>query len=390
MEVSCELSRGPVYLAGEQVECYVTFYNPESSDSHESADSSVLAWASVQMHCFCTVSDTKVANLEGPASRKTSSTSLTSSHTTSFQPTQGESGLVVLATKTKILFCDLTLPRGQKRTFRYSEVIPHQSPPTYRGSAVKYSYKLTIGAQRVNSKITMLRVPFRVMSVADYCPDAAKEREGSDRLGPSNPFLDEEKSRDSPVDLIMQTVQDITSKRSVSYFNIANTRGKLCKFCLFKRSFKLGEDIVGSFDFSAGEISCVQYSVSLQSVETVEKDYRVKDDQTAKTVSHNKHHEVCIGFSNSHLALPVPLHLAPSFCTDICSLEYILHFEFVTSVSEIPGQPVPEDEGGCEWQGPSKLDIETMVWDLPIKLYPAYPNHAAAASQLHNTQTVKL
>lgn len=391
MEVSCELARGPVYLAGEDVECYVTFQNTEKPiEPHDNGSSSVLAWASVQMHCFCTVSDTKVANLEGPVSRKTSTSSLSSNHTTSFQPTQGESGLVVLATKTKILFCDLNLPPGQKRTFRYTEFIPHQSPPTYRGNAVKYSYKLTIGAQRVTSKISMIRIPFRVMSVDGYCPDTNEDREDSDRLGPANPFLEDIRTKESPADIIMQTVQDLTSKRSVNYFNIANSRGKVCKFCLFKRSYKLGEDIVGTFDFSAGAIPCVQYSVSLQSIETVEKDYRVKDDQDAKSVSHNKHHEVCIGFATSHMALPIPLHLAPSFSTQICNLQYILHFEFVTSVTEIPPQPVPEDEGGCEWQGPNKLDIETMVWDLPIKLYPSFPSHAAVASQLKTTQTVKL
>ena len=66
-------------------------------------------------------------------------------------------------------------------------------------------------------------------------------------------------------------------------------------------------------------------------------------------------------------------------------------------------EPVPEEEGGSEWQvsyrtlyfynpyfilyllqGPSKVDIETMVWDLPIQLYPTYPNHAAQASQLQH------
>ena len=90
-------------------------------------------------------------------------------------------------------------------------------------------------------------------------------------MGPSNPFLEDTKCRDNPVDLIMQTVQDLSSKRSVNYFNIANSRGKVAKFCLFKRSYKLGEDIVGAFDFGPAEIPCVQFSVSLQSIETVEK-----------------------------------------------------------------------------------------------------------------------
>lgn len=45
----------------------------------------------------------------------------------------------------------------------YSENVPIDGPPSFRGQAVKYVYKLTIGCQRVNSPIKLLRVPFRVL-----------------------------------------------------------------------------------------------------------------------------------------------------------------------------------------------------------------------------------
>lgn len=45
----------------------------------------------------------------------------------------------------------------------YSEVLPIEGPPSFRGQSVKYVYKLTIGCQRVNSPITLLRVPLRVL-----------------------------------------------------------------------------------------------------------------------------------------------------------------------------------------------------------------------------------
>lgn len=48
-------------------------------------------------------------------------------------------------------------------TDSYSEIVPIDGPPSYRGQAVKYVYKLTIGCQRVNSPIKLLRVPFRVL-----------------------------------------------------------------------------------------------------------------------------------------------------------------------------------------------------------------------------------
>ena len=82
-----------------------------------------LAWATVQLHCFCTVNHTKVAipgagpdtrgGAEGLITRKNSATS--------YQPTAGEAGVCVLSTPAKILACDLTLHPGEAATFHYSE-----------------------------------------------------------------------------------------------------------------------------------------------------------------------------------------------------------------------------------------------------------------------------
>lgn len=94
----------------------------------------------------------------------------------------------MLDTPPKILFCDLRLDPGESKTCMfgintfdiltpkvshfffplsftdsYSEIVPIDGPPSFRGQAVKYVYKLTIGCQRVNSPIKLLRVPFRVL-----------------------------------------------------------------------------------------------------------------------------------------------------------------------------------------------------------------------------------
>ena len=126
---------------------------------------------------------------------------------------------------------------------------------------------------------------------------------------------------------------------------------------------------------------------SLCMKEQVHGDYKVKVDQQDKVMAHSKHHEVCVGFSYSHFVLPIPLQLAPSFTTPVCCVSYYLHFQFVTSLGSPDLQEVPQEEGGSEWQGPSKLDIETMVWDLPIRLYTTYPNHAALGLRLDTKVT---
>eukprot|EP00088_Acartia_fossae_P011715 TRINITY_DN15972_c0_g1_i1.p1 TRINITY_DN15972_c0_g1~~TRINITY_DN15972_c0_g1_i1.p1 ORF type:complete len:380 (-),score=61.83 TRINITY_DN15972_c0_g1_i1:340-1479(-) len=379
MEIKCELVRGPVYLTGEDLECWINIKN--NSDKAET-----LAWVSVQLNCFCTVSDDKVTNLESSRSRKISLENH-NSNKTSFLPTQGETGMAVLSLKTKVLVCSLELAPNESKKIFFTENIPHNAPPSFRGHSVKYSYKLCIGSQKLGENTTLQRLPIRVLSVDTYIPNMVKVEE---KLGPSNPFLEETVVKDPLVDVIMQTVQEVTSRKSASFFVIANSRGKVCKFCLFKKNFRLGEDIIGTFDFTVGEIDCVQYSVSLQSVESVNKDFRVKEDQSDKVINQSKQHEVCLGFTQSNIVLPIPLHLTPSFSTNICSLTYNLHFEFVTSVNELTRQGPPEEEGGSEWQGPTKMDIETMVWDLPITLYPTFPTHAALHSNIGTSNTSQI
>lgn len=41
-------------------------------------------------------------------------------------------------------------------------------------------------------------------------------------------------------------------------YNITNERGKVCTLTLQKKAFKLGEDIVGTFDFSQAASVCSQ------------------------------------------------------------------------------------------------------------------------------------
>ena len=60
-----------------------------------------------------------------------------------------------------------------------------------------------------------------------------------------------------------------------------------------------------------------------------------------------------------------------------------LHFEFVTSVEPIkePERPTKPDETST-WRGPATVAVETMVWDLPIKIFPANPVHASSVTLL--------
>lgn len=200
----------------------------------------------------------------------------------------------------------------------YRERIPNDAPPSYRGQLVKYSYKIIIGAQRVNSPVKLLRVPIRVLPICEaglvdaavLCNDTTEE------LTPANPFL-EIRQKETPFDIALQTLQNITARRNPNFYMISNTWGKVARFCLFKPAYKLGEDIIGTFDFTVATVSCMQVSVSLQCEEETSIDQSNDRNKQVKTTTFSKHHEVCLGYKFTQMILPIPLHVTPTFSTQL-------------------------------------------------------------------------
>ena len=45
----------------------------------------------------------------------------------------------------------------------YEDSVPFDSPPSYRGLAIKYCYKVTVGAGRLQSSTKLLRLPVRIL-----------------------------------------------------------------------------------------------------------------------------------------------------------------------------------------------------------------------------------
>lgn len=333
-----------------------------------------LAWASVQINGFCKMQQ----QIKNPTQNMPQSLPKTSLNI-------HENSIVV--TDPKILFCDLRLASGESRTYYYREQVPYNCPPTYRGIDIKYYYRVTIATQRVGSRVQLLQVPIRVLpllqiedSKTEVVPVPCDEIT-NEELSPTNPFLENDRKVISKVELALENLQNITARRRPNFYVITNRRGKVGRFCLFKPCYKLGEDIVGTLDFSCRTIRCVQLSVTLQCEEiltlpghkalkspTAEKDSK---STTGKITNFTKHHEICIGLMQTQMILPISLHVTPSFSTDLVDVRWRLHFQFVTTTSEelMPSHG-PENDN---WNGPKYIDIETMVWNLPIKIHSTNP-----------------
>lgn len=204
-------------------------------------------------------------------------------------------------------------------------------PPTYRGTSIRYFYKITIATQKVGAKVQALHLPIRVLSLptmikVEEIPALCNDT--SDELSPTNPFLEKHKNLETKLELALHHLQNITARRRPSFFMISNKRGRVGRFCLFKQNFKLGEDIVGTLDFSCRTVRCVQVSVTLQCEEVLitpntasastEQNANATDNSssTGKVMNFTKHHEVCLGLLQTQVILPVPFHVTPSFSTN--------------------------------------------------------------------------
>lgn len=133
--------------------------------------------------------------------------------------------------------------------------MPYDLAPSFRGQFARYSYKLTIGFQKLNGSTQMLRLPFRVYSLMGiviyflgqfiqiylkdfdkYIPSMANlegEYDYTDKnelivapssdlesLGSScelfNPFKIEEKNGYEELEYAMQVLEDLTARMNVS------------------------------------------------------------------------------------------------------------------------------------------------------------------------------
>lgn len=225
----------------------------------------MLAWAGAQIYCHCSLDESRVQFL--PSEKESGASSSIASRGTSFDPSKSEAGHVVFATTPKILFCGLSLEPNESRTFTYEERIPQHVPPSYYGSAVKYLYKLTIGTQRVKSGIQLLRIPLRILSPHHTDDPASGSLESIDRTAGAaattngttgTDVQSEELSEDERMELLIHRLECLTARKAPSSFVITNTSGQVARFHLLKSSFKLGEDVIGIFNFSEAVVPCVQ------------------------------------------------------------------------------------------------------------------------------------
>ncbi|VDN36021.1 unnamed protein product [Cylicostephanus goldi] len=191
------------------------------------------------------------------------------------------SASTVYSSKPNVLFCDVELNHGESRQFSCEIPLPmHELPPSFRGHLVRYLNRITVAVQHVRAPIKLMHIPV----------------------------------------------------------SMTNAKGKVATMTLFKKTFRLGEDVLGILSFEDSGVPCVQYSVHLETVEQLAEDV-VGERGEVKTEGmlqenvavHSNDYVVCAYASESSFRLSIPMHAPPTFHTDTVHLKWRLRFEFVTS-----------------------------------------------------------
>uniref|UniRef100_A0A158PCS2 Arrestin_N domain-containing protein n=1 Tax=Angiostrongylus cantonensis TaxID=6313 RepID=A0A158PCS2_ANGCA len=338
LEVSAVLDReAAIYLTGEVISVKVTLKNV-SIKGRES-----LAWGSVQLTCERTMG-AQVAFRDRPTTAISRSAS------------------TVYSSVPNVLFCDVELNHGEARQFSCEISLPtHDLPPSFRGHLVKYINRITIAVQHVRDPIKLI---FRIIPSVGVDENLRLDQ---------NPFLMETMLPATVCQTVMATVDEITAPKRPYMFSMRNAHGKVANMTLFKKTFRLGEDVLGTLGFEDSEVPCVQCSVHLETTE------QLTEDIVGEHGEMRSEGMVCVqSCLEPSFRLSIPMHAPPTFHTDTVHLKWRLRFKFVTSA------PLINVVYGEVCKAPIDVSIETLTWKVDIYVLPCSPQNAALTDSSHS------
>jgi len=373
--------------------------------------SSTLAYGSAQITCHCDTNDRKIIL---PVLKFHRSQSEAMRNSTSFMPVSDSRGHCLYSTDASILFCDLKLKPGESKKFVYKETVAWDSPPSYKGQNIKFSYKILIGIGRINQPLCLIKLPFRLFELKGVYK-SIRERAALNKstnlhltalsstptqqekqLFNHNPFTQQSQTeRYSVLDSAMDALTSLTVKRNLNTYNIQSTTGIVGKFGLSKHYYRLGEDILGTFDFAEASIKCFKYSVVLQIEETLSKNCLI-DSSTSNLVHHLslcRFEECCYMATKTNFLLHIPVTATPEFTHKIVSVRWRLHFEFTIEKVSESTKPIKTNEDEITLDQDTcveKLSTETMLWDLPLHVVATNPIQASLMMQAESSDSIYL
>ncbi|PFH62325.1 hypothetical protein XA68_14185 [Ophiocordyceps unilateralis] len=298
----------------------------------------------------------------------------------------------LLSTPQSILFVDLQLAPGESRTYEYSFKLPKGLPPTHKGKAVKFSYRLVIGTQRAGGakehQVRSVEVPFRVLgsvnsqgellghdlmspyvllrdeaqvkslvkgsknreqtagtdapaTMADFVSyvDGLLTKRGTlqsptEVVGSRRPSGLEETTRaKDAIDLaIMRSNVTTEGQQSPNRFEISRNGRRVGVVMLTRPAYRLGEVMTMAIDFSDADVACYAVHMTLETSERVDASLAVRSESSIQRVTRKVYvtaSEAALFARRVAFSPTIPVSATPEFMTSGISLEWKMRLEFV-------------------------------------------------------------
>lgn len=345
LTVSTSLDRkSSIYLTGETVSIEVRLENGGRNRE-------ILAWGSVQLTCDRTFGRRKT--LEG-----TTSTSIS------------KGAFNVFSSPPQVIFCDVDLLPGQSKTFACKVTIPvHGMPPSFKGHYIRYANRITLAVARIRSTVRMLHLPLRILLSVGV--DSKPSRV-------ADPFLAQTSHEPTICELHTLGVDEITAPRKAAVYSLTNDKGKIATLTLFKKAFRLGEDVLGHISFVGSSLRTIQFTSRLETVESLQEDKNGFTQPEPHVTHVCKEETECSSLMETSFRLPIPMSVSPSFATHNVNFKWRLRFEF--TISDQFGLEL-HDELDNLYQAPLEVGVDRLQWSCDLFVLPSTPFNIALTDE---------
>ncbi|OWY97516.1 hypothetical protein PHMEG_00031935 [Phytophthora megakarya] len=293
---------------------------------------------------------------------------------------------------------------AERCTREFAIALPKNLCPTFRGSAARVFYVVSITAQCAiaGSKPVSVHLPFEVYGSEYFFDTGTATSAESQRKGDANKSAESAKKQDivggttrvgrldRSVSLAPQPVgvrtgseiafelrpslmhgrveTEVMQRAQTSIFTIGKDSSHLVRFLLTKQFYQPGEVLLGVFDFTRASIPCYEVSATLCLEETLSS-MALDPDRIVQSKVFGSFRERTLGVLQTNVRFSIPHDALPTIKTDLLRFQWLLRFEFSAGAS-----PTQKNESPTQQQ-------QTFQWQVPIIVQPAV---ATERNQLAN------
>ncbi|CAG8460005.1 944_t:CDS:2, partial [Acaulospora colombiana] len=191
---------------------------------------------------------------------------------------------------------------------------------------------------------------------------------------------------------VANTATTLSKHMRKANYDICKNNQRVAQLCLLKTSYRLGDIVVGTLNFTGAVIPTYQVSITLENGEIVEPSIANRpQSQIARMTRkvHGEHHEFCLNAQRISFSISIPTNCTPDFSTTGVKLQWCLRLEFITGPKDqLPLVSLNVDERHHYYQAIEEVNVETFDCSIPIKNFNVHiPQASSSSTKPERTQT---